>query len=195
MQGQYDDGKTGLYYNTFRYYDADAGRFTVEDPIGLSGGDNLYQYAPNPMVWTDPKGLLDLNLHPRNASNAKARRYVNRIPSVPEFYSVSTHGNSTYIVNRSNKELNPAALANIIRRQPNYKPGTPIALFACNTGTGTNPFAQQLADQLGIRVYAPDNFVWVYSDGEIVVAPPDETEIEPDLARKGTFLVFEPNKQ
>jgi RHS repeat-associated protein len=57
MQGQYDDGKTGLYYNTFRYYDADAGRFTAEDPIGLAGGDNLYQYAPNPMVWADPFGL------------------------------------------------------------------------------------------------------------------------------------------
>jgi RHS repeat-associated protein len=57
MQGQYDDGNTGLYYNTFRYYDADAGRFTAEDPIGLSGGDNLYQYAPNPMAWVDPAGL------------------------------------------------------------------------------------------------------------------------------------------
>ena len=57
MQGQYDDGTTGLYYNTFRYYDADAGRFTAEDPIGLAGGDNLYQYAPNPLVWADPLGL------------------------------------------------------------------------------------------------------------------------------------------
>jgi RHS repeat-associated protein len=58
MQGQYDDGTTGLYYNTFRYYDADAGRFTAEDPIGLAGGDNLYQYAPNPMAWVDPAGLV-----------------------------------------------------------------------------------------------------------------------------------------
>jgi RHS repeat-associated protein len=56
MQGQYDDGDTGLYYNTFRYYDPDAGRFTAEDPIGLAGGDNLYQYAPNPLGWADPLG-------------------------------------------------------------------------------------------------------------------------------------------
>jgi hypothetical protein len=47
MQGQYDDGYTGLYYNTFRYYDADDGRFTVEDPIGIKGGLNLYAYASN----------------------------------------------------------------------------------------------------------------------------------------------------
>ena len=58
MQGQYDDGNTGLYYNTFRYYDADAGRFSSEDPIGLNGGDNLYKYAANPLKWADPLGLL-----------------------------------------------------------------------------------------------------------------------------------------
>jgi RHS repeat-associated protein len=57
MQGQYDDGEIGLYYNTFRYYDYDAARFAAEDPIGLAGGDNLYQYAPNPLRWTDPLGL------------------------------------------------------------------------------------------------------------------------------------------
>jgi RHS repeat-associated protein len=56
MQGQYDDRETGLCYNTFRYYDPDIGRFTSEDPIGLLGGINLYQYAPNPLAWIDPWG-------------------------------------------------------------------------------------------------------------------------------------------
>jgi RHS repeat-associated protein len=61
MQGQYDDGDTGLYYNTFRYYDADAGRFTAEDPIGIRGGMNLYKYASNPFGWADPLGLADVH--------------------------------------------------------------------------------------------------------------------------------------
>ncbi|EOI5716518.1 RHS repeat-associated core domain-containing protein [Cronobacter turicensis] len=56
-QGQYFDGETGLHYNRFRYYDPDAGRFISQDPIGLAGGINLYQYAPNPLVWVDPLGL------------------------------------------------------------------------------------------------------------------------------------------
>jgi RHS repeat-associated protein len=56
MQGQYEDRETGLCYNTFRYYDAEIGRFTTEDPIGLMGGLNLYQYAPNPLIWIDPWG-------------------------------------------------------------------------------------------------------------------------------------------
>ncbi|MFC0179181.1 RHS repeat-associated core domain-containing protein [Thorsellia kenyensis] len=44
-------------YNTFRYYDPDTGRFTQQDPIGLAGGINLYQYAPNPLLWIDRWGV------------------------------------------------------------------------------------------------------------------------------------------
>jgi uncharacterized protein RhaS with RHS repeats len=33
------------------------GRFTTQDPIGLRDGLNLYQYAPNPLMWVDPLGL------------------------------------------------------------------------------------------------------------------------------------------
>ncbi len=55
--GQYYDQETGLHYNRFRYYDPDTGRFISQDPIGLMGGFNLYQYAPNPVGWVDPLGL------------------------------------------------------------------------------------------------------------------------------------------
>jgi len=44
------------HYNRFRYYDPDVGRFVTQDPIGLLGGDNLYQYASNPVGWIDPLG-------------------------------------------------------------------------------------------------------------------------------------------
>lgn len=54
FQGQYFDVETGLQYNRFRYYDPDIGRFVSQDPIGLSGGNNLYQYAANPSGWIDP---------------------------------------------------------------------------------------------------------------------------------------------
>lgn len=57
FQGQYYDAETGLHYNRFRYYDPDVGRFVSQDPIGLAGGLNLYQYAPNPLSWVDPLGL------------------------------------------------------------------------------------------------------------------------------------------
>ena len=34
------------------------GMFISRDPIGLMGGDNVFQYAPNPVNWVDPLGLL-----------------------------------------------------------------------------------------------------------------------------------------
>ena len=57
FQGQYCDAETGLHYNPHRYYDPQLGWFTIQDPISLAGGVNLYQYAPNPVQWVDPLGL------------------------------------------------------------------------------------------------------------------------------------------
>ncbi len=57
FQGQYFDEESGLHYNRHRYYDPGVGQFTTQDPIGLLGGVNNYQYAPNPIGWVDPFGL------------------------------------------------------------------------------------------------------------------------------------------
>ncbi|WP_196251742.1 RHS repeat-associated core domain-containing protein, partial [Burkholderia glumae] len=57
FQGQHVDDETGLHYNRYRYYDPQVGRFINKDPIGLAGGPNNYQYAPNPLGWIDPLGL------------------------------------------------------------------------------------------------------------------------------------------
>ena len=57
LQTQYCDEETGLHYNYFRYYEPDSGRFVNQDPIGLWGGDNLYQFAFNIQNWIDPLGL------------------------------------------------------------------------------------------------------------------------------------------
>ena len=57
FQGQFYDVETNLHYNRFRYYDSDVGMFISRDPIGLMGGFNVFQYAPNPVGWIDPWGL------------------------------------------------------------------------------------------------------------------------------------------
>ncbi|MCR8661782.1 DUF6531 domain-containing protein [Pseudomonas carnis] len=73
FQGQYLDREIGLHYNTFRFYDPDVGRFTTPDPIGLAGGGNLYQYAPNPTGWIDPWGWACSSAQRRqNKVNGKA---------------------------------------------------------------------------------------------------------------------------
>ena len=73
MPGQYADEVSGLHYNTFRMYDPEAGRFISPDPIGLNGGLNLYQYAPNPISWIDPWGL-DVEGLTSNAARREAMR-------------------------------------------------------------------------------------------------------------------------
>jgi len=58
FEGQYHDPETGLHYNRFRYYDPDLAAYVAPDPIGLEGGENLYEYAPSPLDWIDPLGLF-----------------------------------------------------------------------------------------------------------------------------------------
>nr|WP_277398598.1 RHS repeat-associated core domain-containing protein [Burkholderia sp. Ac-20353] len=69
LQGQFFDWESGLSYNRHRYFDSHAGVFISQDPIGLDGGINLYQYAPNLFRWTDPTGLKK-NGHGRDWVNA-----------------------------------------------------------------------------------------------------------------------------
>ena len=40
-----------------RYYEPEAGRFVNQEPIGLMGGDNLYQFALNTQKRIDSLGL------------------------------------------------------------------------------------------------------------------------------------------
>ena len=55
--GQYFDAESGPHYNTRRYYDPIAGRYITQDPTGIAGGWNLYDYANgDPANQLDPKG-------------------------------------------------------------------------------------------------------------------------------------------
>jgi RHS repeat-associated protein len=68
--GQYEDAETGLYYNRFRYYDPEAGRYVSEDPIGLRGGLPQYAYVHDPLWWRDVGGLA------KNPADATHITYV-----------------------------------------------------------------------------------------------------------------------
>lgn len=59
FSGQYEDQETGLHQNYFRYYNPKIGRYITKDPIGLSGGINVYAYvSSNPLRYIDTLGLI-----------------------------------------------------------------------------------------------------------------------------------------
>ncbi|WP_369306563.1 RHS repeat-associated core domain-containing protein [Pseudomonas sp. W2-17] len=96
FQGQYHDHETGLHYNRHRYYDPRVGRFISKDPIGYSGGLNLYHYVPNPTGWIDPLGLERIKgITPNNRGSFTLLKRV-RPPLVQTGYSTTAGGSGAH---------------------------------------------------------------------------------------------------
>ncbi|MFQ1700256.1 RHS repeat-associated core domain-containing protein [Loktanella agnita] len=62
FQGQWADEESGLHYNRFRYYDAEAGQYLSSDPIKLEGGPRPIGYVSDPNYSVDPLGLASCPL-------------------------------------------------------------------------------------------------------------------------------------
>lgn len=71
------DSDTGLYYYRARYYDSRTGRFLQKDPIGMTGGLNLYRYVRNnPANDTDSLGLAPGGANGVSRSSNKAESVI-----------------------------------------------------------------------------------------------------------------------
>jgi uncharacterized protein YukE len=71
--------------------------------------------------------------------------------------------------------------------------GEPVRLLSCQTGMKADGFAQNLANTLGVKVEAPNDFLWVWPNGRTAVAPFDDagTYMHPKI--RGAFETFHPN--
>lgn len=56
--GQYEDREIDLYYNNFRYFDAENSTYISQDPLNISAGLKFYAYVNDPNYWIDPLGLV-----------------------------------------------------------------------------------------------------------------------------------------
>ena len=119
FQGQYYDEESGLHYNRFRYYAPEIGRFVSQDPIGLRGGTNLFEYAPNPILWVDPLGLSSFSCNKLTVCGCKEILKSENV-------IIGKHGDMKKIggLKDSHHIYQDAAVRNI----PNYKYNHAIAI-------------------------------------------------------------------
>lgn len=142
-----------------RFFSPETGRYLTPDPIGLAGGINPFVYASNnPLSRIDPWGLADLNLF-KPGTPILSDQTDGWNP--PDYYSVSGHGTPIYMVGPNGNVITPSDLAKMIMNDQSRFHGQPVYLDACSTGRDSSPFAQQLADILGVPVTAPTENVTV----------------------------------
>ncbi len=81
MSGCCIDQETNLFYNYFRYYDPQTGRYITSDPIGLFGGINTYAYVGgNPVSRVDPEGLRVFVYGDTTGAYKEATTYLRKDP-------------------------------------------------------------------------------------------------------------------
>lgn len=81
--GQVFDSVTNNYYNYYRDYDPQTGRYIESDPIGLDGGVNSYAHVGgNPMSFFDSSGLIINVVGDTRGDYRKAINYLSRDPAM-----------------------------------------------------------------------------------------------------------------
>ena len=94
FQGQYEDIETGLYYNRFRYYDANIGFYISQDPIGLLGRNPThYSYVNNLNRLVDPLGLETYFTRLGNFGEEKVMDALNRSGNYTHVFQVQNAAN------------------------------------------------------------------------------------------------------
>jgi RHS repeat-associated protein len=163
--GHYFHAPSGLNLTLYRAYNPALGRWLSRDPIGERGGLNLYAYVQNnPMNKVDPLGLFDMNL-----LFGKEKPWGDKAHLSNQEFTVGGHGFPLYMLDSNGEQIPASKLAALIKADPKYDPSKPVRLQVCETGqylqSNVPPFGQQLADELGSVVLAPNTKVIIGSDG------------------------------
>lgn len=115
-------------------------------------------------------------------------KYVQKVKPLKTYFDVAMHGSPTAVAfGTAETNMSPHLLASIIRHSDGWN-GQKIRLLSCSTGKqeGDNYcFAEELANALGVEVKAPNDLLYIYPSGRIVVG----------VGGKGKIVSFTPNQR
>ena len=123
----------------------------------------------------------DINQFPKSQV---IKEYADLIPNKNGYFDVAMHGTSQ-TVQYGDSIISARELAKIIEHNKDFDRQKGIRLLSCNTGNGSNCFAQQLANALNCNVIAPNDILYIYSNGM--------TRIGDD--GKGKWITFTPGNK
>jgi RHS repeat-associated protein len=162
LQGQYEDGETGLYYNRRRYFEPMMGVFCSSDPIGLAGGLNLHEYAPNSLMWIDPWGLTCGPAVRRNKAGRwiDARGKFAKNPPAPNFVAESM---------RHEAGIAGTAKGYHGHGTPNPVNGAGVSVpkSKFSSGEGGAPFSKAVYEHPDVRATQQGNGRWSYEVSDL----------------------------
>lgn len=128
-------------------------------------------------------------------------KYAVKVPPIEGYEDVVFHADrqSFLILDPDTQEIEKRVsskeLADLIRNSNNYKNGD-IRLLSCQSGYGDNSPAQQLADELGVRIKAPTEILAIDNTGETFISDSrvllDMWENGENVQQTGEWADFEP---
>ena len=186
------------YEMRYNHNHDEKGRFCSGDGVDKSGEKVLDNFAAGDIIETDARNdfsTIDTKAampiqHGFSAfpkSDALSKN-VQKVKPEPGYYDVSLHGSPTAVAfGTTNANMSPRLLANVIRKRGDYN-GESIRLLSCSTGKsagGSYCFAEELSNALGVTVKAPNDKLYISSNGNLQVG---ENSF-------GKFIEFEPNQR
>ena len=103
-------------------------------------------------------------------------------------FDVAMHGSTTAVAfGGTTANMSPRMLASVIRHSEGYH-GQEVRLISCNTGKPRGDeycFAEELANSLGVTVFAPNDLIFVSKSGKIKVG----------IDGSGSIIPYKPNER
>ena len=86
-------------------------------------------------------------------------------------------------------------MSRLIRETGLWHPGLPIVHDACNIGRGSNDFAQQMSNQMGVAYTGPTSYSWrkwqIIGGGSLIADTVMGGKL-PNLFSRGSWRTFYP---